>query len=528
MFEAGLDPETVQAAIAAGTAAETARAAAVLAKTDAEAAAAEVADVVATNDGIMKAVAENPESAFSIELSRTMGAEAADPDSPLGTELRATFAPPVGMLVQMLGIIRARKRGYRLMVIGDSTSWYSTPSSWLRRLPTALAALFPWLTIELRIWDDATAPGSYTSVQTINGTTSQKLMIYGYVRSSMTFDYFADDARRSVAFPVAMDGVWVALGHNENNPGMASESGFGITALRAFSKAALHLELYRAYAGNAPMLVMSQNAITTNAGAPEQWAAIYQRICADRGYGFLDVAAAFNADPRGVAALLLGDGLHPNADGHQLWLAVVVGALAASSSAASQIIASATPTITLPGLSGIAWVPPSSTTPAGSGLNNLLQSRDNTTKLPAGWVGTNVTVTETTDIIGETGHRCLKLVKTDPAQPARIEQYLNYAALRGKTITAGFRIHVPSGQGNTVGVAELQGDDGTGTSISYTSPAWGQFDQWFWRTAMLRLPNGTNMIRRRIWLDQAGTDTDATLYLDRASLAIGGYPYEAA
>lgn len=72
VFEAGLDPETVQAAIAAGTAAETARAAAVLAKTDAEAAAAEVADVVATNDGIMKAVAENPESAFSIELSRTI------------------------------------------------------------------------------------------------------------------------------------------------------------------------------------------------------------------------------------------------------------------------------------------------------------------------------------------------------------------------------------------------------------------------------------------------------------------------
>lgn len=73
VFEAGLDPETVQAAIAAGTAAETARAAAVAAKTGAEAAAAEVAGVVATNDGIMKAVAENPESAFSIELSRTIG-----------------------------------------------------------------------------------------------------------------------------------------------------------------------------------------------------------------------------------------------------------------------------------------------------------------------------------------------------------------------------------------------------------------------------------------------------------------------
>lgn len=71
VFEAGLDPETVQAAIAAGTAAESARAAAVEAKTDAEAAAADVAAVVATNDGIMKAVLENPDAGFTRELSST-------------------------------------------------------------------------------------------------------------------------------------------------------------------------------------------------------------------------------------------------------------------------------------------------------------------------------------------------------------------------------------------------------------------------------------------------------------------------
>lgn len=71
VFEAGLDPETVQAAIAAGTAAESARAAAVEAKTDAEAAAADVAAVVATNDGIMKAVLENPEAGFTRELNAT-------------------------------------------------------------------------------------------------------------------------------------------------------------------------------------------------------------------------------------------------------------------------------------------------------------------------------------------------------------------------------------------------------------------------------------------------------------------------
>lgn len=73
VFEAGLDPDTVQASITAGAQAEAARVAAVAAKDAAESAAAGVAGVVATNDGIMKAVAENPESAFSIELSRAVG-----------------------------------------------------------------------------------------------------------------------------------------------------------------------------------------------------------------------------------------------------------------------------------------------------------------------------------------------------------------------------------------------------------------------------------------------------------------------
>lgn len=536
---AGLAPAVVEAAIEAGeTAATKAGEAATSAAAAADAAtiagqkASAVEGVIATNDGIMTTVAANEESEFAKQLSAKIGEEAKDSTGRRLDGFEAVSAdqaaPPVGVLQHMLGVIKGRKRGYRLMVIGDSTSWYNSPQSWLRLLPSSLAALFPHLTIELRIWDDTTAPGSYTSVQTITGSTAQKLTIYGYVRSSMTFDYFTDDLRRSVAFPVAMDSVWVALGHNENNPGMAAETGFGITALRCAAKAAAHFEIYRAYAGNAPLLVMSQNAVTTNAGAPEQWADIYRRICADRGYGFLDICAAFNADARGVAALLLGDGLHPNADGHAVWLSVIMRALSAQTAATSQIIAAGAPTITLPGLSGFAYIPTGSTAPSGAGLNNFLQTRDGTTKLPEGWVGTNVTVTETTDLNGEIGYRCLKIVKTDPAQPARIEQYLNHTVLRGKTITVGFRINVPAGQNSSVGVAEIQGDDGTGTSISYSSPAWAQLAQWFWRTATLRLPNKTSMVRRRLWLDQSGSNAAATLYIDRASLAVGNYPYEAA
>ena len=432
------------------------------------------------------------------------------------------FAPPTGVLQHMLGVIRGRVRDYRLLVIGDSTTEYSSPSSWLRLLPTALGSLFPHLTIELRMWDDATT--AYVSTTTVTGATSQKLLIYGYAKGSQSFQYFTDETRRGAGFPVNMDSVWVALGHNENNPGMAADGGFGITAQRCMVKAALHLELYRAYAGNAPLLIMSQNAVTTDAGAPEQWANIYRRISADRGYGFLDIAQAFKTDPRGVAALL-GDGLHPNAAGFALWRDTVIAALVGQDS--SQMIPSAPPTITQPGLEGIAYFNNSTSTLLD--VNNYLLTRDGSTKLPAGWVATNLTITEQDGSIpGEIGYRCLKLQKVDPNASARLEQFLNYKALRGKTITAGFRVRVPAGQANAVGRAEIQGDDGTGTSISFTSPDWGQFDQWIWRTATLRLPNGTSMVRRRIWVDPIGTDTDATLYLDRASLAVGYYPHESA
>lgn len=75
VFEAGLDPETVQASIAAGAQAEAARVAAVAARAAAEQAAADVAAVVPTNDGIMNAVLANSEAQFTKGLvSMTEGA----------------------------------------------------------------------------------------------------------------------------------------------------------------------------------------------------------------------------------------------------------------------------------------------------------------------------------------------------------------------------------------------------------------------------------------------------------------------
>lgn len=66
---------------------------------EATAAAAELAAVEATNDGIMTAVAEDPESAFATALSASMGLNMADDDSALAQETEARIGVTVPSLV---------------------------------------------------------------------------------------------------------------------------------------------------------------------------------------------------------------------------------------------------------------------------------------------------------------------------------------------------------------------------------------------------------------------------------------------
>lgn len=47
-------------------------------------------------------------------------------------------------------------------------------------------------------------------------------------------------------------------------------------------------------------------------------------LAAAKGWGLIDLQSAFNNDPRGVSALLLADGLHPNVDGYDLAGSVAV------------------------------------------------------------------------------------------------------------------------------------------------------------------------------------------------------------
>lgn len=72
LIDAGFDPAAVAAAAAAVTGAEAAKGEAELARDQALDAKADVEAVVATNDGIMKTVAEDPESEFSRVLSDTI------------------------------------------------------------------------------------------------------------------------------------------------------------------------------------------------------------------------------------------------------------------------------------------------------------------------------------------------------------------------------------------------------------------------------------------------------------------------
>lgn len=186
VFEAGLDPATVQASIAAGSQAEAARVAAVAAKTAAEAAAADVAGVVATNDGIMTAVLDNPESAFSTELSATF-AQAG--------ELAAATINPVarGAVADYTG---------RIGVTGTGTDARAAIQAALTAA-SSLAASDYYAYLQRRSYTVVLPAGDYVVTAPAAGSPSL------VVPAGVTFDFSA--ATIYTDYPTVASGKWCAI-----------------------------------------------------------------------------------------------------------------------------------------------------------------------------------------------------------------------------------------------------------------------------------------------------------------------------
>ncbi|MBF4480168.1 SGNH/GDSL hydrolase family protein [Rhodococcus rhodochrous] len=193
-------------------------------------------------------------------------------------------------VLDFLGRVRTGKQDVNLLIVSDSTA--AMTGSWAKQLGGALRILFPTHTVVTRSFADGT-PGSYSVTETLTGSGPRTINVWIGAVAGKTWQYHWDISRREVMLGATNpDLVMFSLGYNENS---ALADAGNMAGLRG--KALAHLEPMRELFPQAGVVLLSQGPMLNYPSASENFADMYRRIAQVRGYGFIDVNAAF---PTGV------------------------------------------------------------------------------------------------------------------------------------------------------------------------------------------------------------------------------------
>ncbi|MGC0237263.1 GDSL-type esterase/lipase family protein [Arthrobacter sp. SD76] len=467
---------------------------------------ASVADLVTT-----------PGSETATALSATnltqITAVANDPDGPIAAAIderavsTSAFAPA-------LQKIAAGTNDVNLLIVGDSTTAKTAATdqtgtqvdTWGERLPAALAAEYPTHTISTRWYNDGTS--TYDAATTIAGSGARTIHLWMGAVPGKETGYPIARASSLLATPAAagVDLLVIAHGHNENN---VTSGGNTATDAKLRDRYVANVEQIRTYTGNAPTVITSQNPAPALAGFSERRADIYRSYAAERGYGFVDVCAAFYADGRSIADVLIQtDGLHPANAGAVVWLNAMMKPLAARNAAAQPLRPS----------------PPAFFEERRNFLVNSNFTDWPTSSTLTSWNQTNLTVSQQagTAALLETKSYSAKLTKTAAGSSAKLDQSISAQAklLAGREVTFAVRMHIPAGTPQTA--AQISISDGATLLVSDQTKVIN--DTWFWKIVTIRCRSNMTALTCNIQVDPSATGSLETIYVDRAALVLGRYP----
>lgn len=241
----------------------------------------------------------------------------------------------------LIGKLSAGLESAAILVIGDSTGdETNVQNRWVLKTAQYLAARFPEYTVNFRQWDMTTGAaqsdgfnlGSYSAlgsgrsvvVQTGTGTSNAGgpfvLDVYNGSASGTTPAYAILAARYATIAPtaVAFDMVITNHGHNMGGAG-AEQSRYLITQLT---------QAVRITYPFASIVITAQNPATPTAAdyANDIIRARYMQLAAALGgFGCINVFQTFLNNPNYATDWTSADGLgvHPNADGSEVWFQCV-------------------------------------------------------------------------------------------------------------------------------------------------------------------------------------------------------------
>ncbi|NWL13328.1 hypothetical protein DM793_18850 [Paenarthrobacter nitroguajacolicus] len=411
------------------------------------------------------------------------------------TEATAKYGPPTSALQDALGRIYTGASDVNILIISDSTVAQGATTTWAMGLPAQLAALFPTHNIVTRWYSDGSV--AYNNPVTITGTGARNINLW---MGSVAGKDSAYPVTRyaSLITPANADVIIFSHGHNE----LSTD-----TLRQMRDRYVQNLETIRTWAPSASVVLMSQNP-GSNASAQKSGvrADMYRRIAAERGYGFIDAHMAFLRDGRDINTVLVqGDGLHPTATGHLVWLAEVMRHF--QNTTVGQPATSTTPSLYM-------------------SRRNMLTNGDFTdTSVPggfvlAGWYGTNVTLSQST-AIKESKSYSYKVAKTAANASAKLFQTIPPALVAGKDVTVAVRMYIPSGQPATAGRVSVVD---TVSALMNSTEYRPIYDQWHWKIVTTTVAATSTGLTVNLFTDPNGTASLEEVYVDRIVVTQGRFP----
>lgn len=218
------------------------------------------------------------------------------------------FKSTIGNPSQLISVLRRNRQDASIVLTGDSTG--NETGEWFYLTMLWLIAKFPAYTVTYRLWDDATQTyGSVSTLQT--GTGPRTLAIYNASHPGAGYDYSFQNGntpRFLAIFPVTPTTIITSYGYNS-----------GTTTYRTETT-----ELARWITGNFPTSEVIMVAQPPKATADPDSAnsvlrsADVRAVALQNGYGLIDATQVF-LDYGNFDTLIMGDYIHPNAQGMALW-----------------------------------------------------------------------------------------------------------------------------------------------------------------------------------------------------------------
>lgn len=383
--------------------------------------------------------------------------------------------------------VRSAMDDVYIVIMGDSTG--NETFEWVYQWATHLSQTVKTHSIRYRLWVDGSGWQGEERMST--GTTERSIFIDNVSVPGSTERYFQGSATSNIFNSGRVyDLVILNYGHNEGTsvPSITISAGFteAIFACRQINPMA-------------PIIVTAQNPRRDFPDHSARAVACWADIAGVNGLGVIDVYSAFIK--LGSPSGLYIDMIHPNAEGHKVWLEVVKKALSDTPSYQFDKVAE----------------------PYSGPLRlNLIPNPAFVTwgvDVPALWEANAVSVTQ--DLARrESFAYSVKVTCTDVNSPLLyVDLSDTLIASRGQWVTFAARVWRPSGISTNAGRLQISGSGmNTVTSRSKANEA---ENGWMWAVCHAFVPKGTTSLQARFL---GGTVVGDSFNVDRVWFGIGKVP----